>query len=164
MLNKKEALNHKILEIKTLKQQIKRWRLHSQKIVFTNGCFDILHCGHIKIITEAASLGDKLIVAINTDASVKRLKGEERPINDEKSRAIVLSALQYVDAIILFDEDTPLELIQDTTPDVLVKGGDYTIDTVVGAKHVMKNGGEVVIIPTETGFATTNVINKIKNS
>lgn len=138
------------------------WKVKGQKIIFTNGCFDILHPGHIQLLLEAAELGDKLVLGLNTDASVKRLKGEGRPVNDEQSRALIMAAQLYVDAVTLFDEDTPLELIQAIHPDVIVKGGDYTPETVVGNDFVTSYGGKVVIIPTVEGFSTTSIINRMK--
>lgn len=154
----------KVFNLLQLQQQLKRWRLLNKKIVFTNGVFDILHQGHIASLSEAASFGDVLIVAVNTNASVKRLKGTSRPVNDENARALILASLLMTDAIILFDEDTPLNLITAIMPDVLVKGGDYTIDNIVGAKEVMANGGEVKIVPILEGFSTTGIIEKMKNT
>ena len=157
-----QSIPGKIFTIDALQHQLKRWRLHNKKIVFTNGVFDILHEGHIASLSEAASYGSILIVAVNTDASVKRLKGESRPINNENSRALLLASLVITDAVILFEEDTPLNLITTLLPDVLVKGGDYTIDQIVGAKEVMANGGEVKIVPILDGFSTTGIIEKMK--
>ncbi|MBS1753397.1 MAG: D-glycero-beta-D-manno-heptose 1-phosphate adenylyltransferase [Ferruginibacter sp.] len=154
----------KVFNLSQLQHQLKRWRLLNKKIVFTNGVFDILHQGHIASLSEAASFGDVLIVAVNTNASVKRLKGPNRPVNDENARALLLASLLITDAIILFDEDTPLNLITAIMPDVLVKGGDYTIDNIVGAKEVMANGGEVKIVPILEGFSTTGIIEKMKNT
>ena len=144
-----------------LAPQITRWRLNSKTIAFTNGVFDILHEGHIAVLAKAASFADILIVGINSDASVKKLKGESRPVNHEQSRALLLAALIMVDAVVIFDEETPLELIKKIQPDVLVKGGDYTIDTIVGSKEIFANGGRVEIIPLEEGFSTTGIIEKI---
>ena len=138
------------------------WRASGQKIVFTNGCFDILHRGHLDLIAKAADKGNVLIVALNTDASVKRLKGEERPVNHEQDRMFQIASLLCVDAVCLFDEDTPEELIKFINPDVLVKGGDYTIDTIVGANHVIANGGSVEIIPFVDGYSTSALIANIK--
>lgn len=154
----------KIFNLSDLQHQLKRWRLLNKKIVFTNGVFDILHEGHIASLSEAASFGHILIVGVNTDASVKRLKGSNRPVNNENSRALLLASLLMTDAIILFDEDTPLNLITAILPDVLVKGGDYTIEQIVGAKEVMANGGEVKIVPILEGFSTTGIIEKMKNT
>lgn len=135
----------------------------NQKIVFTNGCFDILHVGHIRYLQEAARLGDLLIIGLNSDASVKRLKGQERPINGELERAEMLGALGFVDYVAIFEEDTPLNLINTIQPDVLVKGGDYTPDEVVGKKEVEERGGKLVLIPFVEGKSTTNIIEKIKH-
>jgi D-beta-D-heptose 7-phosphate kinase/D-beta-D-heptose 1-phosphate adenosyltransferase len=142
--------------------KISQWRLLNKKIAFTNGVFDILHQGHIASLTEAASYGDILIVGVNSDASVKRLKGETRPVNDENSRMLLLSSLLMTDAVILFEEDTPLELIKLIMPDVIVKGGDYTVEQIAGAKEVLANGGEVKIVPIIEGFSTTGIIEKMK--
>jgi D-beta-D-heptose 7-phosphate kinase/D-beta-D-heptose 1-phosphate adenosyltransferase len=131
-------------------------------ISFTNGCFDILHAGHIASLSDAAKEGDILIVGVNTDASTKRLKGDERPVNGEDSRALLLASLAMVDAVTLFAEDTPLELIKAILPDVIVKGGDYTLEQMVGAKEVMENGGRVVIKPILDGYSTTGIIGKIR--
>ena len=158
-----QSIPDKIFTADALQHQLKRWRLHNKKIVFTNGVFDILHQGHIASLSEAATFGHVLIIGINTDASVKRLKGETRPVNNENSRALLLASLLVTDAIILFDDDTPLNLIQTILPDTLVKGGDYTIDEIVGAKEVIANGGEVKIVPILEGFSTTGIIEKMKN-
>jgi len=138
------------------------WRFKSQQIVFTNGCFDILHRGHFEYLMKAASLGNVFVVGLNTDASVKRLKGKERPIQDEDSRALALASLQFVNAVVLFDEDTPIELIKFIRPDVLVKGGDYAVSTIVGSDVVLENGGKVEIIPFVEGFSTTSLIEMLK--
>ncbi len=156
-------LIEKIITIEQLPAQLIRWRLLSKTISFTNGVFDILHEGHIKILTQAASFADILIVGVNADASVKRLKGNNRPENNQDSRALLLAALLMVDAVVIFEEDTPLELIKMIKPDVLVKGGDYTLETIVGAKEVIATNGKVEIIPLEAGFSTTATIEKLKN-
>jgi len=135
---------------------------HGKKVVFTNGCFDILHTGHISLLETAKRQGDVLIVGLNTDDSIKRLKGNDRPINNEYDRAKVLSALEAVDGVILFNEDTPIELVNGIVPNVLVKGADYTIDKVVGADVVSRNGGEVVLVPLIQEKSTTNIIEKAK--
>ena len=132
-----------------------------KKIVFTNGCFDILHRGHIEYLSMARDLGVVLIIGLNTDDSVKRIKGEGRPVQDETSRALILASLRFVEAIILFDEDTPYDLISMIKPDVLVKGGDYTEETIVGADIVKANGGEVVTIPLVEGYSTSGLIEVI---
>jgi D-glycero-beta-D-manno-heptose 1-phosphate adenylyltransferase len=155
-------IQEKILDAHKLQQQLMRWRKFSKKIAFTNGCFDILHAGHIHSLMQAASFADVLIVGLNSDASTKRLKGENRPVNNEQNRALLLASLVMVDAVVLFDEDTPYELITSVMPDVLVKGGDYTVDTIVGAKEVIENGGTVEIIPLVEGLSTTNLLHKIE--
>lgn len=152
----------KIYTLSDLLLQIKRWKLLGKKIVFTNGVFDIIHEGHISSLSNAATYGDVLIVAVNADASVKKLKGETRPVNAQQSRALVLASLVMVDAVIVFDEETPFNLITAIMPDVLVKGGDYTIDQIVGAKEITANGGEVKIVPILEGFSTTGIIEKMK--
>lgn len=162
MITKEEIVLEKIIESPHLLSKIQAWRLQNQKIVFTNGCFDVLHKGHIYLLLKAAELGNKLIVAINTDASVKKLKGADRPINTEADRALLLAAQLYVDAVVYFDAETPINLIEQIQPDVLVKGGDYTIDGVVGADFILKNGGEVIIIPTVDGYSSSATIDKMK--
>lgn len=144
--------------------EVQKLKSEKKNIVFTNGCFDILHKGHVAYLQAAKSLGDILIVGMNTDASVQRLKGQDRPVNSLEDRAFVLSALRSVDYVIAFDEDTPLSLIQAIMPDVLVKGGDYTIDTIVGAIEVLSHGGKVEIIPFVEGKSTTSIIDAIKKS
>jgi len=157
-----QLIKDKIFSTNTaLAKQVTSWQLHNEKVVFTNGCFDILHLGHIDYLTKAADLGDRLIIAVNTDASVSSLKGPSRPIIDEETRAMKLASLVFVDAVILFGEETPLKLITEVRPNVLVKGGDYTIDTIVGASQVQDNGGEVVVIPFLEGHSTTSIVNKI---
>lgn len=152
----------KILSPSDLRQKTREWREAGKSVVFTNGCFDILHAGHIASLTEAAKQGDVLIVALNSDASVKKLKGESRPVNDENARATVMAALGVVDAVTIFAEPTPRELIVSVMPDVLVKGGDYTVEEIAGAKEVIENGGKVVINPMVEGFSTTALIEKMK--
>ena len=155
-------IQQKILDAHHLQQELMRWRKFSKKIAFTNGCFDILHAGHIHSLVQAASFADVLIVGLNSDASTKRLKGENRPVNNEQNRALLLASLVMVDAVVLFDEDTPFQLISTVMPDVLVKGGDYTIETIVGAKEVIANGGTVEIIQLVEGLSTTSLIQKIE--
>ena len=140
----------------------RQWRADGLSVVFTNGCFDILHLGHVDYLERAKKLGDKLVVALNTDQSVQRLKGPERPVVNESSRARVMAALQFVDLVVLFDEETPLELIEALKPDILVKGGDYTVETIVGADFVIARGGKVVPLPLVDGYSTTTFVNKIK--
>lgn len=157
-----QLIKDKIFSTNTaLAKQVTSWQLHNEKVVFTNGCFDILHLGHIDYLTKAADLGDRLIVAVNTDSSVSALKGPSRPIIDEETRAMKLASLVFVDAVILFGEETPLKLITEVRPNILVKGGDYTIDTIVGASEVQDNGGEVVVIAFLEGHSTTSIVNKI---
>ncbi len=153
----------KIFIDETLIAQLNRWKLLGKTISFTNGVFDILHEGHIKVLTKAASFADILIVGINSDASVKRLKGNDRPVNNEYSRALILASILMVDAVIIFEEDTPLNLINIVMPKVLVKGGDYNVDTIVGAKEVIENKGIVEVVPLQGGFSTTGIIEKLKN-
>jgi D-beta-D-heptose 7-phosphate kinase/D-beta-D-heptose 1-phosphate adenosyltransferase len=138
-------------------------KLHDRKIVFTNGCFDVLHYGHVRYLLEARKLGDLLVVGLNNDDSVRRLKGSTRPVNGENERALVLAALSCVDYVSLFEEDTPEELIKIVRPDVLVKGGDYTIDNIVGADFVQRNGGVVTTIPFVEGFSSTRIIEQLKS-
>jgi len=157
-----KSIPDKILNEQELQQQLKRWRLLNKTIVFTNGVFDILHEGHIASLSEAASFGHILIVGLNADASVKRLKGDNRPVNKEQARALLLASLLPTDAIVIFDTDTPLDLIISIMPDVLVKGGDYTLEQIVGAKEVMANGGEVKIVPLIEGVSTTAIIERMR--
>jgi rfaE bifunctional protein nucleotidyltransferase chain/domain len=156
-----QIIPQKIYDIPGLQHQLRRWRLLGKKIAFTNGCFDILHQGHIASLSDAAREADVLVVGLNSDASTRRLKGEQRPVNNEQARTTVMASLLMVDAVILFEEDTPLELIKTVMPDVLVKGGDYTLEQIVGAKEVMEAGGRVVINPIVPGFSTTGIIEKI---
>lgn len=139
------------------------WRKEGHKVVFTNGCFDIIHLGHIDYLEKARRLGSKLIVGLNTDSSVSRLKGPTRPIVNEYSRARLLAALEFVDSVVLFDEETPLCLIEAIKPDILVKGNDYTIDKIVGADFVISNGGSVQTVDLVAGFSTSALIEKIRN-
>ncbi|MEH6489023.1 D-glycero-beta-D-manno-heptose 1-phosphate adenylyltransferase, partial [Hyphomonas oceanitis] len=144
--------------LETLKDQVEVWRDAQLTVGFTNGCFDILHPGHLRVLEEAKARCGRLIVGLNSDASVKRLKGPTRPVNDEVSRARVLSGLTAVDAVVVFDEDTPRELIEALQPDLLVKGGDYSIETIVGADTVLARGGTVHIVPLVDGQSTTAAI------
>lgn len=157
------AAHKKIFSLPQLLQQVAAWKALGKSIAFTNGCFDIVHVGHIHSFNQSAQEADILIVGVNSDASVKRLgKSPERPINNEENRAFLLANFITIDAVIIFDEDTPLELIKAILPNVLVKGGDYTIDTIVGAKEVIANGGRVVINSLVEGYSTTNIIAKLK--
>jgi rfaE bifunctional protein nucleotidyltransferase chain/domain len=138
-----------------------QWRAEGRKVVFTNGCFDILHRGHVEYLSKASDMGDVLVVGLNTDASVKRLKGESRPINDEQARALILASLGFVDAVVLFDEDTPYELIKAIRPDVLVKGADYKPEEIVGYDIVTSYGGKVETVPLVEGYSTTSIISNL---
>lgn len=139
-----------------------RLRAEHKRVVFTNGCFDILHRGHVQYLCDARALGDVLIVGVNADASVRRLKGEERPVTSEADRAFVLSNLRVVDHVVIFTEDTPLALITELLPDVLVKGGDWAVDAIVGADVVLARGGDVRSLPFVTGYSTTSILDKIR--
>ncbi len=161
-MSKLSWITNKITDRESLLYRSNGWRALGRKVVFTNGCFDILHHGHLQLLATAADFGDVLIVGVNSDNSVKRLKGEERPVYHEQDRLFQLASLMHVDAVCLFDEDTPEELIKALRPDVLVKGGDYTIDTIVGADFVIANGGKVEIVPFVEGYSTSSVISKIK--
>ena len=159
-LNKLKA---KIFNIKDLSQMLKEWRSDGNKIIFTNGCFDLIHLGHLEILARSADLGDKLIVGINSDMSIKKIKGNSRPIIQEDSRAKQLAAIEFVDAVILFNEDTPYDLINFINPDIITKGGDYKKNDVIGNELMNKKAGKVVIIPLTQGFSTTSILEKIKN-
>ncbi|MCQ2322965.1 MAG: D-glycero-beta-D-manno-heptose 1-phosphate adenylyltransferase [Bacteroidales bacterium] len=160
-MNYFENINSKILDGEGLEKWLVECRRSGKKIVFSNGCFDILHRGHVEYLSKAAAKGDVLIIGLNTDASVKRLKGPSRPVNDEKSRAFVLAALGFVSAVTLFDEDTPYQLINKVQPDVLVKGSDYKPEDIVGYDIVMAKGGRVETIDLVEGFSTTKTIEKL---
>ncbi len=158
-----KKLSEKLHTKDSLKTLLSQWQEDGKKIVFTNGCFDILHRGHVEYLCHARDLGNKLILGLNTDASVKRLgKSPERPINSESTRAIILAALECIDAIVLFDEDTPLELITFVQPDILVKGNDYKAEDIVGYDIVKAKGGQVITIQLVDGFSTTKLIEKMK--
>lgn len=151
-----------LLDLNTLKQVSYELQQNGRKIVFTNGCFDILHSGHVTYLNESKKQGDYLVVGLNSDNSVKRLKGESRPINNENDRAIVLTGLKSVDFVCIFDEETPKDMIEAISPNVLTKGGDYIIENIVGADFVINKGGKVVVINFVEGKSTTNIINKAK--
>ena len=157
-----DAIEKKIMTVTQAQSMIAALKVNGKKIAFTNGCFDIIHPGHLFSLAQAANEADFLIVGLNSDASVRKLKGPTRPINTTQSRAIVLANLIVVDAVVIFEEETPLELISTLLPDVIIKGGDYTIDQIVGGKEVIANGGKVVINPMVEGFSTTSLIDKIK--
>ena len=158
-----EILNSKILDKERLLVKLTDWKEENKKIVFTNGCFDLIHLGHIEVIARSADLGDILIIGVNTDNSIKRLKGKNRPIVEEISRAKQLAALEFVDAVVFFDQDTPMDLIKMINPNVITKGGDYNTDQVIGNDIVTQNNGEVVIIPLTQGYSTTSILEKIKD-
>ncbi len=157
-----EILNSKIIHKEDIKPLLTYWRLKNNKIVFTNGCFDILHRGHIEYLAKSASFGDVMVVGLNTDASVKKIKSPDRPIQDEQTRALILASLTFVTSVIFFNEDTPYELIKIIKPDVLVKGADYKKKDIVGADIVESNGGEIITIELTKGFSTSSLIEKIK--
>ena len=164
-MRKLEIIESKIFKTKEdLKYQLAYWRFRSEKIVFTNGCFDILHRGHIDYLSKASDEGNVLIVGLNTDNSVQRIKGKSRPVQDENSRAMVLAALSFVNAVVLFDEDTPYDLIKFVHPDVLVKGSDYKAEDIVGYDVVSTSGGHVKTIDFLDGFSTSIIIEKISKS
>lgn len=156
-----QSIKNKIYNIDKLVLQLKVWEKEGKKIVFTNGCFDIIHQGHIDYLAKAKDLGDKLIIGLNTDQSVSTIKGKNRPIQDEKSRAIILASMQFVDAIIYFSDPTPYELIKAIEPDILVKGADYKPEDIVGYDIVKQKGGEIKTIEFLEGFSTTSIENKI---
>ena len=160
-MNSVKPLHSKVLSKPELESQLITWRETKQKIVFTNGCFDILHLGHVTYLAKARNLGDKLIVGLNTNNSIERIKGVGRPIKDELSRGAILAAMQFVDAVVFFNERSPIDLISTITPDVLVKGADYTIADIVGHKLVIKNGGEVRTIDLVAGYSSSSLIDKI---
>ena len=157
-------LNNKIYSLEELENQMNAWKQAGEEVVFTNGCFDIIHRGHIEVLAQTADLGNRLIIGLNSDSSIQKLKGKNRPIIEEQSRAILLASFSFVDAVILFSEDTPINLISTLKPDVLAKGGDYKIETIVGNKEVQENGGQVILVPFVDGFSSTTIIDKIKKS
>jgi rfaE bifunctional protein nucleotidyltransferase chain/domain len=157
-----QMLKSKLYTLDALKAETDKWKANGDKVVFTNGVFDLLHIGHISYLAAAAELGQKLIIGLNSDASTRRLKGPTRPVNDEYSRSIMLAAIFFIDAVVLFEEDTPIIPITTLLPDILVKGGDYSIDQIVGAPEVMANGGEVKAIEFVDGYSSSNIIDKIK--
>jgi D-glycero-beta-D-manno-heptose 1-phosphate adenylyltransferase len=162
-MHKLEWIQNKILrDAAAIERQCHIWRASGKRIVFTNGCFDILHHGHLDLLARAADMGNVLIAGLNTDSSVKRLKGAERPVNHEQDRMFQMASLLCVDAVCLFDEDTPAQLIEQIRPDVLVKGGDYTLDKIVGADFVQAYGGKVEIVPFVAGYSTSSLIDNIK--
>jgi len=162
-MRKLNWIQTRIFSREELARKCNIWRGAGKKIVFTNGCFDILHHGHLDLLAKAADFGNILILGLNTDSSVQRLKGPDRPVTNEQDRAFQVASLLCVDAVCLFDEDTPEALIEILKPDVLVKGGDYTIDKIVGASFVQNNGGKVEIVPFVEGYSTTSIIDRIKH-
>ena len=160
--NIEQTLLNKISDLPAAISQVTAWKSEGKKVVFTNGVFDLIHIGHITYLSKAAELGDKLIIGLNADSSVKRIKGESRPINPQDSRAALLASFFFVDAVVVFEEDTPLNLITALMPDILIKGADYTIDNIVGAKEIMANGGEVKTITFVEGHSSTAIIQKIR--
>jgi len=162
-MNYISEIEQRIVAVGKTCNQLKQWQKENKKIVFTNGCFDIVHRGHLDYLAKAAALGNKLIIGLNTDNSVKRLKGDNRPVIDEYSRAFLLASLCFVDAVMLFDEDTPYNLIKTVQPDILVKGADYQIDNIVGADIVKQKGGEIVTLEFLAGFSTSAIIDRMKD-
>ncbi|MFC6996629.1 D-glycero-beta-D-manno-heptose 1-phosphate adenylyltransferase [Rufibacter roseus] len=154
----------KIVSLPQLLERVEKWRQEGQKIVFTNGCFDIVHVGHVDYLERARLLGDKLVLGLNTDHSVSTLKGSTRPLQDEMSRTRVMASFWFVDAVVLFSQETPYELIKAVQPDVLVKGDDYSIENIVGHDVVLARGGEVKTIPLVQGYSTSAVVEKVKKS
>jgi len=156
-------VDYKIVSLSSLKSDVENWKSEGKKIVFTNGCFDILHYGHIHFLSMAKEEGDILIVGLNTDDSVTKLKGESRPINNEKSRSFLMASLDFVDRVCLFGEDTPQILIDEIVPDILVKGGDYKTEEIVGFNTVTKNGGKVIALDYVEGYSTSSLEDKIRS-
>lgn len=159
-----ERIAQKIRTRESAAEVVKKWHAAGETVVFTNGCFDLLHFGHLHYLADARDLGQRLVIGLNSSASVSRLKGPHRPINDETTRAHMLAALEMVDAVVVFDENTPLELIRAVEPDVLVKGGDWAVDQIVGSDLVLARGGRVFSLPFVPGYSTTNVEQKILKS
>ena len=158
-----KKIGSKILSWNQAQQEVSNWKAKNEKIVFTNGCFDLLHFGHLHYLAEARDLGQRLIIGLNSEDSVRRLKGPHRPINDEKTRQFQLASLEFVDAVVVFEGDTPYDLISLLKPDILVKGGDWKTDQIVGSDIVLSNGGDVRSLPFVEGYSTTNIEQKIKN-
>jgi len=158
-----DTIRNKIKAAEPARRQIQQWRQGGEQVVFTNGCFDLLHYGHIHYLGTARELGDRLVVGLNSASSVARLKGDHRPINDEQTRRHMLGALFFVDLVVGFEEDTPYQLIKTLQPDILVKGGDWKVEDIVGADLVMKNGGEVCSLPYIEGYSTSAIEQKIRS-
>jgi rfaE bifunctional protein nucleotidyltransferase chain/domain len=159
-----EEIKNKIISRDGAAAMVNDWKSQGLKVVFSNGCFDIVHAGHVDYLSKARDLGDKLIIGLNSDDSVRRLKGKGRPVQDENARAALLAAFSFVDAVVVFDEDTPFELISTLIPDILVKGSDYSVENIVGADVVLKNGGKVETIDFLEGYSTSSIIDKILNT
>ncbi|MPL72823.1 Bifunctional protein HldE [bioreactor metagenome] len=159
-----DKIQNKITSFDNIQKQVLKWREENKKIVFTNGCFDIIHRGHVDYLSKAKDLGDILIIGLNTDQSVRNIKGNTRPIQDENSRAIILASMQFVDAIVFFSEPTPYTLIKEIQPDILVKGADYKKEDIVGYDIVSQRGGKVETIEFIEGYSTSNIERKIKNT
>jgi rfaE bifunctional protein nucleotidyltransferase chain/domain len=156
-----DILSKKVFDLPSAICRLKEWQSKSEKIVFTNGVFDLIHIGHLSYLAEAAKLGNKLVIGLNSNASVSRIKGPDRPVNDEKSRAALLACLFFVDMVIIFDDNTPIKLINSILPDILVKGADYSLENIAGAKEVLANGGEVKTIRFIEGYSSSLIIEKI---
>lgn len=159
-----DKIHNKIISFDNIQKQVLKWREENKKIVFTNGCFDIIHRGHVDYLSKAKDLGDILIIGLNTDQSVRNIKGNTRPIQDENSRAIILASMQFVDAIVFFSEPTPYTLIKEIQPDILVKGADYKKEDIIGYDIVSQRGGTVETIEFIEGYSTSNIERKIKNA
>ncbi len=163
-MSRLENIKSKIYTKEQIKAVLNVWRLLGKKVVFTNGCFDLLHLGHIDYLSKAADMGDKLVIGLNSDASASALKGPGRPITDQLSRSVMLASFSFVDAVVIFDEPTPLHLIELVRPDILVKGADYSIEQIVGADLVLQYGGEVKTIEYLSGYSTTLIEKKIRSN
>ena len=163
-MNQISRLQSKILSFSALENQLKKWRNANEKIVFTNGCFDLLHLGHVNYLAKARDFGNRLVVGLNTDSSISRIKGSSRPVKDEQSRLALLAGMAFVDAVVLFDEETPINLISMIKPDVLVKGGDYQVKDIIGHEIVLNNKGKVCTIDFLEGYSSSILIKKIKTN
>lgn len=159
-----EIIKSKVFELPELERRLSIWRFFKKKIIFTNGCFDIMHLGHIDYLSKAKNLGNILLIGLNTDESVRKLKGENRPISDQNSRALFLASFRFVDGVILFNEATPLNLISVIKPNILVKGSDYSIQDIVGADIVQQNGGQIITLDYLEGYSTTSLIKRIRKN
>ncbi len=161
-MHQSRRLKSKIKTLPDTKNEVKKLQQQGKKIVFTNGCFDILHAGHVDIFQQARELGDALVVAINSDSSIKKIKGEKRPVVPQEQRMQVVAALESVDFVVVFSEEDPLKVIKEIQPDILVKGGDWEVETIIGREIVEKKGGKVCSIPLMEGISTTNIIEVVK--